>query len=285
MYPVYSVIFDPRKSLALVKHVFKYTMSSLETITSSLVSSAPYGELIRVSHALTTITGDSSSVNDAIETFIKNGGAIFSNTYIASAANRVAGSTKFIDHIHNKKFNVDLKTFNVIDLESADPIEKPPYFNELVDRLSNYGDDHYPSTFAFTLVPEHQDLKIIIIGERKNEDNFFTGRWKSEYLLKPTGSIQGSVSLDIHYFEEGNVRLSFEEKVDAKINPTSAHETVKLINDTENDITLKIVDYFNELNQKSFKNLRRLLPITRSKVNWGKAIGNYRLGLDVVNSS
>lgn len=260
-------------------------MTSLPTIISSLVSSAPPGELNKVRDALTTITGDSATIDDAIEVYIKNGGAVFSKTYVASSANKVSGSTKFVDHIHNQKFNVDLKTLSVIDLEPVEPIDKPLYFDDLVDQLHKYGDDHYPSTFAFTLVPDSGDLEIVIIGERKNEDNFFTGRWKSQYTLKSTGSIVGSVSLDIHYYEEGNVRLNFGEQVDSKINSTSATDIVNFINNTENEITLKIVEYFNELNQKSFKNLRRLLPITRSKVNWGKAIGNYRLGLDVVNRS
>jgi capping protein alpha len=28
--------------------------------------------------------------------------------------------------------------------------------------------------------------------------------------------------------------------------------------------------------------LRRLMPISRSKIQWGRAIGNYKLGQDVV---
>lgn len=35
---------------------------------------------------------------------------------------------------------------------------------------------------------------------------------------------------------------------------------------------------FVGLNEGPFKALRRQLPVTRSKMNWGKAMGNYRLG-------
>ena len=65
----------------------------------------------------------------------------------------------------------------------------------------------------------------------------------------------------------------------------NASRIVNFINEQENATMVKIIEQFNNLNQKSFKNLRRLLPVTRSKINWGSAIGNYRLGSDVINKS
>lgn len=108
--------------------------------------------------------------------------------------------------------------------------------------------------------------------------------WKSVYSVDGSGKIDGNVKLDIHYYEDGNVRLDFDEATEfASLGEVSASAIVNYINKAENDATLKILEDFTLLNQKYFKNLRRLLPVTKSKINWGKAIGAYRLGSDVVN--
>lgn len=87
--------------------------------------------------------------------------------------------------------------------------------------------------------------------------------------------------MDIHYYEEGNVRLNFSEEISENV--SNDKNLVKIIENIEHKLSLKVIESFNELNQRTFKNLRRLLPITRSKINWGNAIGNYRLGSDVIN--
>ena len=58
---------------------------------------------------------------------------------------------------------------------------------------------------------------MIIIGQRANHDNFYTGQWKSNYLITEQG-IKGNIDLDIHYFEDGNVRLKFNESINSSNN-------------------------------------------------------------------
>ncbi|KAK6456354.1 F-actin-capping protein subunit alpha [Scheffersomyces xylosifermentans] len=259
----------------------------LESLVNSLVESAPPTELPGVSKDLSTLLsqqGSSSIIEEALEDYVQNNAAIFSSTYIASKYNKDPHSSKYIDFVNNKKFNIDLKTQRAIDFESYEPeVQYPSYYNDLATKLIQYGEDHYPSTYAYTLIPKDSgELVIILIGQRLNSENYFTGQWKSIYTLKD-GTLSGEVSLDIHYYEDGNVRLNFNEKVNESLAGSNAGAIVNAINDVENKITLQIVENFNELNQRYFKNLRRLLPITRSKINWGSAIGNYRLGSDVVH--
>lgn len=259
----------------------------LDSIVSSLVKSSPPGELDAISKDLSAIlssNSNASTVNKAIEKYINENSGVFSSSYIASKENKHSSSTKYIDYVGKKLFNIDLHKQKAMDFEEYEPeVKYPAYYNELVSKLETYGDDHYPSNYAFTVIPDGADVQIIIIGQRLNNENFYTGLWKSHYTIK-SGSIEGAVKLDIHYYEDGNVRLSFDESTDGTLSSTSASEIVNYINKAENEITLKIVENFNELNQKYFKNLRRLLPVTRSKINWGKAIGNYRLGSDVVHN-
>lgn len=256
----------------------------LNDIVASLVKASPPGEIAAVGKGLSTILPENNAVIDnAIEKHIQEIGAVYSSKYIVSKWNKSETSSKYIDHINNKAFNIDISTQSVIDLEHHQSTT-PSYFDSLVKSLKVYGEDHYPSNYTFTVSPQLNDLHIILIGHKINQDNFFTGQWKSHYILS-NGKISGQVSLDIHYYEEGNVRLHFDENVDSALISYTATDIVNFINNSENKITYKIVENFNELNQKYFKNLRRLLPVTRSKINWGNAIGNYRLGADVVNKN
>ncbi|KAG2732222.1 hypothetical protein G9P44_004639 [Scheffersomyces stipitis] len=258
----------------------------LDSLVNSLVESAAPTELPYVSKDLSILLSgsNSSTVVDSIEEFVNEKAAVFSSAYIASKHNKDSSSSKYIDFISKKKFNIDINTQRAIDFEPFSPlVEYPEYYNDLVEKLGQYGEDHYPSTFVFTVVPKSSDeVEIIIIGQRLNHENFFTGQWKSIYTISNT-SISGEVSLDIHYYEDGNVRLNFNKAVKESLSSANASAIINAINDLENKITMQIVENFNDLNQKYFKNLRRLLPVTRSKINWGSAIGNYRLGSDVVH--
>lgn len=258
---------------------------SLDSIIQALVESSPPGELCEVVDGLNSVIPEgisSSVITRALENYIDKNCGIFSSSYIASGYNKSPHSTKYADFIGKKLFNIDLQRQAAIDLEDFTPdVDYPEYYYELVSKLKEYGVKQYPSGFAFTVIPSTDDVKIIVIGQRLNKKNFYTGQWKSVYSLKEN-VLKGSIKIDIHYFEEGNVRLTYEDNVTNDVS-MDARSILNAINTTENNIAVKIVENFNDLNQRSFKNLRRLLPVTRSKINWGKAIGNYKLGSDVVS--
>lgn len=275
---------------------------NLNELVDSLIQSAPPAELKQVSQSLSLLTkGTSTSstnslIQDSIEQYAQEN-IISIDNIIISKYNKDENSSKYIDYVNNKLFNVDWQNQKIIDVESYhdNNNKRGSNYDELIQKLSQYGDDYYPSNFAFTVIPESEDqLRVIIIGQRANHDNFYTGQWKSNYLITEQG-IKGNIDLDIHYFEDGNVRLKFNESIDSSNNNNNsstlqsgnlinnASKIVNFINEQENAIMVKIIEQFNNLNQKSFKNLRRLLPVTRSKINWGSAIGNYRLGSDVIN--
>lgn len=275
---------------------------NLNELVDSLIQSAPPAELKQVSQSLSLLTkGTSTSstnslIQDSIEQYAQEN-IISIDNIIISKYNKDENSSKYIDYVNNKLFNVDWQNQKIIDVESYhdNNNKRGSNYDELIQKLSQYGDDYYPSNFAFTVIPESEDqLRVIIIGQRANHDNFYTGQWKSNYLITEQG-IKGNIDLDIHYFEDGNVRLKFNESINSSNNNNNsstlqsgnlinnASRIVNFINEQENATMVKIIEQFNNLNQKSFKNLRRLLPVTRSKINWGSAIGNYRLGSDVIN--
>ncbi|KAI5951075.1 CAP1 [Candida jiufengensis] len=253
----------------------------LEDIVTSLISSAPPTELPEVIKNLKVLSKDitNSTIENSINEYLKTHSIIIDD-YIINSQNKDSNSSKYIDYIRNEKFNFDLVNEKIIDVESYDHDISIP--KDLIIKLEKYGNDYYVD-FNFTIIPtDENNYKIIIIGEKQNQENFYTGSWQSEYSIS-NNRITGKINLDIHYFEEGNVRLKFTESLSDSINSSTTSNVINFINNSENEIEEKIIQNFTNLNQNSFKNLRRLLPVTRSKLNWGSAIGNYRLGSDVVN--
>lgn len=254
-----------------------------EELITSLIQSAPSAELPEVINSLKTISAASqSTIDDALTEYIKQQPIVISD-YIISSLNKDPHSSKYIDYVKQEKFAFDITRQDIIDVEPYTP--EAPVDSNLVKKLQQYSDDYFQD-YTFTIIPESKDnYAIIIIGEKLNKENFYTGKWHSQYQVS-NGSITGSINLDIHYFEDGNVRLKYNESnISNEASVSNASDVVNFINQTDNSIELKLIDQFQHLNQQSFKNLRRLLPVTRSKINWGSAIGNYRLGSDVVHKN
>lgn len=110
------------------------------------------------------------------------------------------------------------------------------------------------------------------------DTNNRSGRWRSQYSFDPSsGSISGSIKIDVHYYEDGNVRLQTEKPVSASLTSSaSAAEIVKQIATVEKKYQEELNRAFISLSEGAFKNLRRQLPVTRQKVEWEK-ISGYRV--------
>jgi len=109
-------------------------------------------------------------------------------------------------------------------------------------------------------------------------NNFWSGRWRSLYTFKPSGgSLSGSIKVDVHYFEDGNVRMLTKKPVSTSVSSSSASDIVRQIAQTEKKYQEDLNRAFTNLNEGAFKGLRRQLPVTRQKVEWEK-ISGYRVG-------
>lgn len=151
--------------------------------------------------------------------------------------------------------------------------------DSLHSSLSQYIQEHYPSEVGFGVFPQPDStIAIVIVDSRYSPQNFWNGRWRSWYLLDPaSGRISGSIEIDVHYFEDGNVRLKTRKEIGV-VDAKSPLIVVNRIAQAESKYQEDVNRAFVGLNENEFKALRRQLPVTRSKMNWGKAIGTYRLG-------
>jgi len=98
------------------------------------------------------------------------------------------------------------------------------------------------------------------------------------------GSLEGSVKVDVHYYEDGNVRLQTKKPVTASVPLGTGAGIVKEVASAEKKYQEELNRGFTSLSEGAFKGLRRQLPVTRQKIEWDKVAG-YRLGQDIGGGS
>ncbi|ODV88218.1 hypothetical protein CANARDRAFT_192733 [[Candida] arabinofermentans NRRL YB-2248] len=266
---------------------------SLQTIISSMINDAPPGNGINLINDIKIILNNENSkriISENVKQYHLNKDfklVKLSDSSVGLLSKYNQTGLKFYDLSLGLKFDYDFDAFKVIDIEKIDDNDddKLPADDEIL-KLSNiveeYASQHFPTFYKSIVVPDSNDsdiIYIIIVDENLNDANYYNGKWQSFYkFTKSTGELTGEIGIKVHYYEEGNFILNTVKKVnESKISLSNIVDTIEKI---ENEFELSVFSKFSNLNEKVFKSLRRQLPINRSKVQWGKAIGNYKLGQD-----
>ncbi|KAL1867263.1 hypothetical protein Daus18300_006382 [Diaporthe australafricana] len=152
--------------------------------------------------------------------------------------------------------------------------------------LGTYVKEHFPNA-AYGVYPIEGDSKlaIITVASKYSPNNFWNGRWRSLYIFDPSdSSLEGSIKVDVHYYEDGNVRLLTNKSVTASISSGTGSGIAKEISTAEKKYQEELNKGFTSLSEGAFKGLRRQLPVTRQKIEWDK-VASYRLGQDIGGGS
>jgi hypothetical protein len=150
----------------------------------------------------------------------------------------------------------------------------------LLKSLSTYASEHYPAS-SHGVYPYENKIAIVLVANKYSPSNFWNGRWRSTYLYDPSNSeLSGTIHVNVHYYEDGNVALTTSKPVSMPSAGSSASEIIRKIAAAEKAYQEELNKAFVAMNEQSFKALRRQLPVTRQKVEWEK-VGGYRLGSDL----
>lgn len=128
-------------------------------------------------------------------------------------------------------------------------------------------------------------LTVVISSAYFNPTSFYNGRWRSVWTIEfapgKTATVTGTIRINVHYYEDGNVQLNTNTTKKKTVPATNAarlgEEAVKAIKELEQDFQQQLEVSYDVMNETTFKALRRALPMTRQKIQWAK-IGQYKLG-------
>ncbi|KAG5638246.1 hypothetical protein H0H81_001015 [Sphagnurus paluster] len=226
--------------------------------------------------------------------------------------------------------------FNHIGLEASDPQsvepdpDAEPFRHALETALLSYLSSHFldgvGSVFATPGTPNH--FVIQIVANKYNAPNYWSGRWRSEYVVDLNeNQVTGRILVHVHYYEQGNVsiislfsphpsekkltvsfpfaflsprnqtirahqvQLATTHNLSLTLPPAvvtasagaAASKILALIGEEEGTYQKSLNETYYEMGEKTFKGLRRALPMTRQKIDWDKVLG-YKLGAELTSS-
>ncbi|KAJ1730106.1 F-actin-capping protein subunit alpha [Coemansia biformis] len=174
------------------------------------------------------------------------------------------------------------------DLEDGEAPEGEALRAAVQKELDGYVAAHYPSGAANAFAHEGAVVSCIV-SNRFSPTNFWNGSWRAVWSYNPsTRQLNGSAKIRVHYFEDGNVQLDTQSDFTADVaaagdDEAVAKRVVAIIRGYEADFQLSIGDGYRQLSEKTFKGLRRALPVTCNKIDWDK-IANYKIGWELGNA-
>ncbi|KAI9826554.1 MAG: F-actin-capping protein subunit alpha [Thelocarpon impressellum] len=260
---------------------------------SAFVEGAPPGELGEVIADVKALTTDDAGLIRSLgPAFQRYNEEQFTSTKLPGGSQQVLvsshnalGDGRYYDPESLKSF-----AFDHIDQTASAPQSYVPeskhtdMVKSLLKAVGVHANEHFPDA-AYGVYPTEEDssIAIVVVSNKYSPQNYWNGRWRSLYILDPSsGSVTGSIKVDVHYYEDGNVRLLTTKPVSTVLSssPASASEVIRLLASTEKKYQEELNRAFASLSEGAFKGLRRQLPVSRQKIAWEK-IATYRLGKDI----
>jgi capping protein alpha len=189
-------------------------------------------------------------------------------------------SRTYFDPIKNEAFTVDHLSLSTVAAElpsSYNPSSKEAFRMLLQPAMSKYISEYYISDVAAAnVLAKDAALILAIAGEKANLRNFWSGRWSSIWtltIMDSTASLSGDVKIHVHYFEDGNLQLVSSKQVEPvdiafKDAADLTTKVVEQIRTTESAIQNGLEGMYNGMNDETLKAMRRVLPITRTLMEW-----------------
>jgi len=197
---------------------------------------------------------------------------------------------RFIDPRSKSSFVYNFSSQQVSDIKSLEDDEMDDnmevYRSEIDEAVRAYVEDYF-QTGVVTVYSRESSVIVCIEAHKYSPDNFWNGKWRSEYNVKIEGGeakLTGLLKTQVHYYEDGNVQL-VNSKECKEILPIStekqlAEDIAKLLQKFEYDYQLAMITNYQSMSSGTFKALRRQLPVTRSKIDWNKILA-YQIGQDI----
>lgn len=113
---------------------------------------------------------------------------------------------------------------------------------------------------------------IVIRSAKSSARNFWSGSWTSVYRYqRSTGSLQGEIRVSVHLYEDGNVMLNPSMTVHEPNHINTTDDLLRAMDRAETAFHAAIEETCASMSSTTLKSLRRVLPITGDKFDFGSA--------------
>jgi len=204
------------------------------------------------------------------------------------------GGGRFGDPRTSQSFSYDHLRKEASDYQPWSPDSSLEGLRSAIENeVSDYCLNHYKHgvSAAFSNITEQGKTIVACIEDHQFQShNFWNGRWRSRWTVSVSGGqaeVTGLMKVQVHYYEDGNVQLVSSKEVKEAISlgdeEEAARELVRLMEESETEYQTAISENYHTMSETTFKALRRVLPVTRTKVDWSKIVG-YSIGKELKNN-
>ncbi|OJA16840.1 hypothetical protein AZE42_03629 [Rhizopogon vesiculosus] len=269
-------------------------------VATSFILQSPPGEINDVLNDVRVIVDDDERLEEGVLPALREYNLVQFTTVdvpgehhqtIVSEFARVPGSDeeRYLDPRSKTSFIFNHLTLEATDPQSEEPSEAESQRAALESAALSYLSSHYHDGVATIFAMSTTRFVVQIVSNKYNPSNYWAGRWRSQYEIDfESRSIQGKVLVNVHYYEQGNVQLNTSHDLSISIpaavssvpHISTASKIFALIEAEESRCQTSLNDSYHEMGEKTFKGLRRALPLTRQKIDWDKTMG-YKLGAEL----
>lgn len=184
--------------------------------------------------------------------------------------------THYVDSKTNSVFQYNHLTNETSEDSAQCPVDESLELKRaaIQSSLETYVKTYYSSIdSAAGVFAKDGKIEIVLVGEKKNLRNFWSGKLTSSWTIDASMNMTGSLKIHAHYFEDGNVQLQSSRSFPASsVSGGSEAEVAaaveKVIKESESSVQTGLGEMYLNMNEETFKSMRRTMPITRTKMEW-----------------